>query len=280
MARGQAQTNVYFVSTGNLSFLFTSDEKLPITSLMRHLVFFFFLILFATATACRANITPSSPPPSDGTEDGADDPAGDPETTGDEEDSNVPLTAENWTVVYDGYGKVTFGTEILLEPMAPSEAGETHAALALAKATETEPLDNFCLTIEATTEEQLRSPAPNPWEVFWIFFNYLPDGDFKETNYFTLKTNGIELGRAFGSTDQEFLVTVDAPNLTLGTRNTFVLEKSPGRVVVRVDGIEVIDFQNQEDPDILYDHPGAIGLYTEDARVRIHAVNLDCPSNS
>lgn len=189
----------------------------------------------------------------------------------------IPTTAENWTVVYNGYGSVVFDEEegIIMEPMAATSAGETHSALVLAKITEECPVADFSLTVEAVTEEQLRSGDPNPWEVFWIFFNYLPSGDDKTTNYFILKTNGIELGRAFDETGQEFLFTAGGPQLTVGTANTFVLEKTGNLLTVFIDGTEVLNYTGGELPDALYDTPGSIGLYTEDARVKINSVMLE-----
>ena len=104
-------------------------------------------------------------------------PADDGDTT-----VTVPTTADQWTVVYNGYGSVGFDAVegIVMEPQIPA-GGNTHAALVLAEITETCPINDFRLTLSATTEEQLRTTNPNPWEVFWIFFNYLPDGAAKTT---------------------------------------------------------------------------------------------------
>lgn len=189
----------------------------------------------------------------------------------------IPLTEEHWLIIYSGYGSILFDEEegIVMEPMTSTTSLETHSALILANTTLESPVQDFTLRIEAVTEEQLRPENPNPWEVFWIFFNYIPDGENKMTNYFILKTNGIELGRAFDELGQAFLFTADSPQLAVGASNTFVMEKTNGNVTVTIDGIEVIHYESTAFPDSLYDHAGAVGLYTEDARVRILSVQLE-----
>ncbi|MBI4411970.1 MAG: hypothetical protein HY541_05765 [Deltaproteobacteria bacterium] len=203
-------------------------------------------------------------------------PIDEPPTDGGDTTVTVPTTADQWTEVYNGYGSVGFDAVegIVMEPQIPV-GNDTHSALVLAKITETCPVKDFRLTIEATTIDQLRPENPNPWEVFWIFFNYLPDGAAKTTNYFILKTNGIELGRAYEETAQEFLYTVPEPQLMVGTSNIFVLEKSGGNLTVSIDGSEALNYQSGDWPGGLYDQAGAIGLYTEDARVRIHTVTIE-----
>lgn len=245
---------------------------------MRLLFLFTFLSMLV---ACEKTVV-LSPSPSEtdpAEEEKARDSTPDESSAEPKEDGGIPLTEAFWTVVYDGYGSVSFDDGgIVMEPMASIAPDETHAALVLAKTTVTDPLDNFCLTVEATTEAQLRSSAPNPWEVFWIFFNTVFDDGHEETNYFILKTNGIELGRAFdGGDEQEYLVTENTPQLVLGSRVRYFLRKSPGALTVSIDDVPVIDYTNGTDPDFLYEHAGAIGLYTEDARVRVHSVSLDCP---
>lgn len=248
---------------------------------MKYVLLCLFAFLLSCSSAPNETLIDegeSAPPPSkgpgaSGSDSSSEDPSDAPKGGG------IPLTEASWVVVYDGYGSVTFDDGgIVMEPMASTSAGETHAALVLAKTTVITPLSEFCLTIEATTEAQLRSSAPNPWEVFWIFFNTVFDDGHEETNYFILKTNGIELGRAFdGGDEQEYLVTDNTPQLVLGSRVRYVLRKSPGALTVSIDDIPVIDYTNGTDPDFLYEHAGAIGLYTEDARVRVHSVSLDCP---
>ncbi|MDO8461501.1 MAG: hypothetical protein Q7S98_01430 [Deltaproteobacteria bacterium] len=188
----------------------------------------------------------------------------------------ISLTASDWDIVYNGYGSISFDETngLTLEPKRSTSTGETHSALVLAKITERCPVKDFRLTITVTTEKQLRSPSPNPWEVFWVFFNYLPDGNFKKTNYFILKTNGIELGRAFDDVGQTFLFTGDKPTLTLSKKMELVLEKKGEHLEVLIDGISVLSYDGQTFPQALYDQAGSIGLYTEDARVTVQSVIL------
>lgn len=246
---------------------------------------FALLCLLTLLTACGStppsSVDPSAKNPSPSRnpgEEGSSDTSSEDPGESSSKAGGIPLTEAFWTVVYDGYGSVVFDEGgIVMEPMASTSPGETHAALVLAKQTLSSPLAEFCLTIEATTEAQLRDTSPNPWEVFWIFFNAVFEDGHEETNYFILKTNGIELGRAFdGDDEQEFLVTESEPRLGLGSRVLYVLRKSPGRLTVSIDGEAVIDYTNGTDPDFLYEHAGAIGLYTEDARVRVHSVSLEC----
>lgn len=180
----------------------------------------------------------------------------------------VPLTSNYWTTVYDGFGSVTYSRGgILMYPMSATTPAESHAALTLANIGK---LQNFRLTITAITEMQLRQNSPpNPWEVFWIFFNYNPAPDGKTTNYFVLKTNGVELGTASGSASQSFLQTAATTIPAVGQTNTFEVTKVDSHVTVSVNGIKVTDFTGA-----VFDMPGSIGLYTEDAGVKVTAVSV------
>lgn len=234
-------------------------------------IFFLFLIGMAVLNCS------GSPPSTESAEPVADQEPSDDSPEDESSSSFIPTSAESWTVIYDGYGFVDFNEAdgIVMEPLAATSSDETHSALVLAKITEECPIADFTLTIEAVTEEQLRSEFPNPWEVFWIFFNYLPDGDFKTTNYFVLKTNGLELGRAFDETGQEFLFTAGEPQLNVGASATYRLDKTASHVLISIDGVEVLDYESSTWPEAIYDQPGAIGLYTEDARVKITSVSLE-----
>jgi len=191
---------------------------------------------------------------------------------------NFKTTAADWSNIFDGFGSISYNadTGIVLQPKASTVSGETHATLVLAKITETCPIKDFILTIVATTESQLRSgTTPNAWEVFWIFFNFLYIGSEETSNYFILKPNGIELGRAEELDAQTFLYTAEAPLLTIGKRNTFVVEKTGGHLEISIDGAIVLSYDGGTFPNALYDRTGSIGLYTEDARVRIHSISLE-----
>lgn len=191
--------------------------------------------------------------------------------------SIIALTQANWDFEdygYSGYGSITFASDgITLSPKAATSSGETHAALILAKATQQTPVKDFTLSVELITETQLRTGSPaNPWEVAWIFFNYLPVSGNKETNYFILKTNGIELGKAFESSGQDFLFTEGTPQLSLNTPYTISITKNGQDLTIKVNGETVLSGSTWTGP--LYDVPGWIGIYTEDATVKVLSVSL------
>lgn len=203
--------------------------------------------------------------------------------TGSPEDTNTTvgprgLTAAEWPVVYDGEGAVVFDTDgILMTPKAATAAGETHAALLLSQVTLTQPLQNFKATITYTNVSQLRTgSAPNAWEVFWVFFNYALDGvGKKKTNYVLVKPSGIEIGKAFDEVGQEFLLTNATPTIQIGTPYTLTITKNGPHVTILLDGVLAADFESAVAPKDLYDVPGAIGLYSEDAQVRVSSVVIE-----
>lgn len=220
----------------------------------------FISLLFLLLTACpSSSTTPTEPTPPES----PDSPAPSAPSTG--------LSEEDWDVIYDGFGSVTFeeGT-ITMEPKSSTGPSETHAALALNRATLDCPVRDFRMTVTATTNAQLRTPVPNAWEVFWIFFNYLDPGGGKTTNYFILKTNGIELGKAFAETGQIFLFTAGSPRLVLGEETSYTLEKTGTTLQVSINGTEVLVYSDTSTEEkTLYDQAGSFGLYTEDARVTV-----------
>jgi hypothetical protein len=204
--------------------------------------------------------------------------------------SNIATTASEWTSVYNydpGTFVLTFDATsgIVMAPPPPS-VSTTSAMLLLANRTVTSPQQDFTLTVAVTTEQQLRTPTPNAWEVFWLFFNYkLASNHFKETNYFLVKPfisagqpGGIELGRAYNEIDQVFLSTASTPKLTLGQKNEIKIVKRGQHLEAFVDQTKVLTFDGDvNDPGglWLYDVPGEIGLYSEDAQVRISSVMLE-----
>jgi hypothetical protein len=156
---------------------------------------------------------------------------------------------------------------IVLAPQVSTEPSETHAALTLAKLPK---MRNFRAALTVTTEQQLRlNSPPNPWEVFWLFFNYNPTATGKNTNYFLLKPNGVELGVAKQQIGQTFLQTGAAPAPAVGAANKIDIEKIGTRVRIWVNGILAVDRTGG-----LIDVEGSIGLYTEDARARITQVKV------
>ena len=173
----------------------------------------------------------------------------------------VPLNNQNFQSQYNGFGEVTIQDKIILNPKISVKKEETHAALVLYK----KPLENFKVRIKYRVKP-LRTD-PNPWEVFWIFFNY-QDKQKKETNYFIFKTNGIELGKAWGEVEQSFIKTKDYPKLDYNKIYTLSLIKNEKYIEVFIDGNKVL-FSDKKAIDQLFSHKGQLGLDSEDAFVEI-----------
>lgn len=189
---------------------------------------------------------------------------------------SLPPELKSWDVIYNGFGNVSFDAEgILMEPLAASAASETHASLLLSTLTENCPIQDFILDVHANTEQQLRqTDSPNAWEVFWIFFNYRNTPSGKETNYFILKPNGIELGKAFEEIGQTFIYTHTSPTLNIGENYHYKIEKRGNELWIYINDEMVLNYKGNQTNDSIYLHPGSIGLYTEDARVRVSSVTL------
>ena len=157
------------------------------------------------------------------------------------------------------WGAATFGsTGVTLASAVPTSPAETHSALITTKKTWRDPTISF----NTTTLNQLRlGSAPNTWEVGWVMFRFR---DLANYYYFIVKTNGFELGKKQGSDAQIFLATGDLPRLTLNRSHAITLRVQGARILVSVDGNQVVDFT---DP-----HPlagaGSVGLYEEDSQVR------------
>lgn len=166
-----------------------------------------------------------------------------------------------WQVVYNGYGKVTGNAhEVVLEPNAASHLDATHAALV--RTTEVFGNDvEFELTVH--TEAQVRSGAPNPWEVGWVLWNYENDERFYAV---ALKPNGWEISKqdpAYPG-NQRFLLSGENYTFPLNQDHRVRVRHSGHTMSVWADGNFLGEFTDQERP---YEG-GSIAMYTEDARVR------------
>ncbi len=185
---------------------------------------------------------------------------------------SAAINENDWEMVYNGYGNISFSDgSVTLFPKASLSAGETHSALIITKQNYT----SYNVSITANTMKQLRqNSAPNPWEVFWIFFNYEPIGSVaKNTNYFILKTNGVELGTASASVAQQFLFTNTNPQLSVNQFYKYDLVfhsgVSDGTVDIYINDTFIVTYKNDANNKKLYTDSGRIGLYCEDSQVQI-----------
>ncbi len=187
------------------------------------------------------------------------------------------IAEEDWEVKWTGYGSVDFEeTGIVLEPMASTVLSETHSSLVTHIPTQENPISDFKVTIAVTNEEQLRTPIPNEWEVFWLFFNATFDENNAElTNYFILKTNGTQLAISDDVVGETFLYTGSEAFAFINTQHEIILEKIGQIVSVTIDGIFAFTYDGDEEAIPVLDQAGTIGLYTEDARVRIHSIEIE-----
>lgn len=180
--------------------------------------------------------------------------------------------ALEWTLAYDGFGKVERQKDFVrLAPQVSTRAEETHAALVLLSETERRPVRDFHVSFRYRVREQLRRPASaaNAWETLWLFFNYQKDGGKKRTNYLILKGNGLEIGKAWGETEQSFAHTSAWPRVTDPSRwqDVEVERRGPTLLVTLNHGRPAVVRLARTDD--LFAHPGSLGLYSEDADVEI-----------
>jgi len=178
----------------------------------------------------------------------------------------------NWVLTYGANGvelDATKGSNVLsLSPKASTSAGETHASLANSVAS----FGDLDLSTWLTTKQQLRTPAPNPWEVGWVLWHYTDDTHFY---YFLPKTNGWELGKedpAYPGA-QRFLATGSSPAFPVGVPYTVRVRQVGSTMTVWVNGTQIVTFTDSQRP-----YPsGSLGMYTEDAHVHFDDVVVRAP---
>jgi len=176
-------------------------------------------------------------------------------------------THGDWFVNFNGLGMVglvsdptsaTPNTVLFQKPKASMKADETHASLVTSGAVMTD----FNVSVKVKTVQQLRTPTPNAWETAWVIWRFTDNDHFY---YFTLKTNGWELGKRDPAYPggQRFLQTGALPKVILGTFATVNVQQVGATMTVSVNGAKVTSFTDSERP-----YPsGKIGLYNEDALV-------------
>lgn len=189
---------------------------------------------------------------------------------------SIPLQEAHFVKAYDGFGQIHFKNGLTLQPRSiASVANGTHAALALLN--DQTLRKNFGVRVKFQNEKTFREPRANSWEVFWLFFNYQAQEKGKKTNYFIFKPNGVELGKAWGDVDQEFLATASSPQAKIGKGYELTLFKKDQSVQAYIDGQLVLNFAADSlnnTKKTLFDEAGQIGLYSEDALVRIHQIDV------
>lgn len=178
----------------------------------------------------------------------------------------------SWFVQFAGYGAVNIKSNnknkfLELVPKIAKSTNETHAALVTGKSLS----GNILFQTKITTTQQLRTGStPNPWEVGWVVWNYTDNEHFY---YFIPKTNGWELGKRDPSYTggQRFLAT--GSNIKFPIKRTYtvkVTQDTSNTVTVWVNGNKITSFTDKELPYT----SGAIGFYSEDARVIVDDVLL------
>lgn len=164
-----------------------------------------------------------------------------------------------WRVVFDGYGQVQGSdTTVVLEPKVARELEVTHGALVVDESAPAE----IDATVTVRTEQQLRTPEPNVWEVGWVLWRYQDPDRFYAI---ALKPNGWELSkqdRAYPGF-QRFLRSGDTPVFPVGEPHTVTIRHRGDTMTVSANGTELTTFTDAERPYL----QGGLGLYTEDARV-------------
>lgn len=177
----------------------------------------------------------------------------------------------DWRVDFDGYGTTGItvdGSRVLTQaPAASTSPEETHAALV----TSLETFGDIDMTLRMRTVEQLRTPVPNPWETAWALWHFTDNFHFY---YLTLKPNGWELGKedpAYPGA-QRFLATGSQP-FPIGSWYSVRIRHVGTTMRVWADGALLATFTDGQRPYV----DGAIGLYSEDARVRFDDIRVVAP---
>jgi len=174
-----------------------------------------------------------------------------------------------WTVRFDGYGCVAVdgqGRQASLEmgPKAAQKDYMTHAPMVLGP----HYGSRMVMHTRLETTAQLRSGTPpNPWEVGWVIWQYTDDQRFY---YFIPKPNGWELGKRDPAYPggQRFLGSGSEQTFPIGQTYDVTIVQVDESIAVFVDGHEIVRLRDEESPY----RQGRIGIYAEDATVKVHSV--------
>ncbi len=148
--------------------------------------------------------------------------------------------------------------------------------------TKESPAEKF----DSTDEALLQKLEPNPWEVAWVIWNYIPDPyrDHNKDafNYFMLKPNGWELGYRDSEGQQHDYATGESVRLCYEDETDCdgPYFRDPYEVVVRhdffnaitvyVDGERVVRYQSDDNGLAV----GRVGIYDEDAGISVAEVEV------
>lgn len=188
--------------------------------------------------------------------------------------TDIPMRSSFWQTQYDGHGQVVFKNNILTFAPRPLIANETTAALLLS--TLEIPAESFYLKVSYEVIAQFR-PIPNAWETLWIFWAYQKNGTHKDTAYLIAKKSGFEVGHAFSETGQNFIFTsnfASPPEPSYLTKTVEIL-KHRGLSFRHQTGdwIRVPD----EKLKLIPSRKAPIGLYSEDAKIKVFSVEVRLP---
>lgn len=176
-----------------------------------------------------------------------------------------------WYGIWNGGGsfgtRIVNGTGSFHEESSPVTAKlQTNSALA----TTTQNFKNFTLSVDVTTNQQLRqNDPPNSWEVGWIIWHWKDNTHFK---YFVVKTDGAEIGKYDGGTNpasQKIIKTSQSVKAVIGKTMHWRIIVKGSHTTVYVDGSKVFDLYNTS----TY-YSGKVGLYSEDSAASFCNLNI------
>lgn len=160
---------------------------------------------------------------------------------------------------------------ILDSKIIPKSERETYSDLVILP--KLHPTTNFKIKFKFKVLKQYRK-TPNPWESFWLFWSYnLGFDSNKKTNYLAFKTNGLEIGQAYGTIDQHFVWTANQPKIEINKLYEIELESIKNNLQIKINNEVVAENITTEK---LYLIPGRIGLYVEDGKVWVSSVGYHC----
>lgn len=185
----------------------------------------------------------------------------------------IALDPSSWSTLYTGHGEVRFTPSgISMKTAGAMNPKQTHAALVLSKINDAQYFD-----VEVTFRniQTLRLGKSEPWEVFWLFFNYQTDtANKKKTNYIILKPNGLEIGKATGEVHQAILKTWPQPVSLFGKDHRMRLQRLPTKMIITVDGSPDVVYEFAKDSEKPFDQKGNLGLYVEDAEILVKSFSF------